>query len=64
MRYAIIQNDNTQESFFWSERLNQWIAVDGDYCVVGVLSDMMRRGENGCQTLLEDITREIDKKHP
>ena len=68
MQYGIIQNDNTKESFFWHEKLNRWILVEGDFDAMTILAKMIRAQEahrdGSCtEDILEGISRVIDKKY-
>jgi hypothetical protein len=62
MKYGIIQNDKKQQSLFWSETLQQWIEIEGQFDVVQVLTKLMRKG-NKCDCLLEAIANEVEKKY-
>ena len=62
MRYGIIQNDKRRQSLFWSETLQQWVEIEGQYDVVQILTDLMRKG-NKCDCLLDAIAKEVEKKY-
>jgi hypothetical protein len=65
MRYAIIQNDNKQESLFWHEQTQKWYQLDGDYNIVGCLVEVMRERPNMAMEgeLLSTLSRAIEKKY-
>ena len=65
MRYGIIQNDNRQQTLFWSEKLKQWIEVEGPYSAMRILAKAMRGQKNTHkdEEILEAIAGEINKKY-
>jgi hypothetical protein len=65
MRYGIIQNDNRQQTLFWSEKLKQWIEVEGQYSAMRILAKAVRgqKYTHKSEEILEAIVGEINKKY-
>ena len=62
MQYGIIQNDKRQQSLFWSETMQQWIEIEGQYDTVQILTKLMREGRK-CDCLLDAIAKEVERKY-
>ena len=60
--YRIIQNDNTQQSWFWHEPIQLWVEMETGYKTIGFLTKMMREGRK-CDCILASIGDEIDGKY-
>ena len=65
MRYGIIQNDNNQQTLFWSEKFKQWIEVEGQFTAMRILAKAVRgqKYAHKSEEILEAIVDEINKKY-
>tara|TARA_Y100001963_G_scaffold131404_1_gene188738 strand:- start:11109 stop:11303 length:195 start_codon:yes stop_codon:yes gene_type:complete len=63
MDYKIIQNDKTEESFYWYK--NEWLPIEGDFATIKVLTDFMRKPSQRAHALklLKMIDEFVEKNY-
>jgi hypothetical protein len=71
LKYSIIQNDKTEETFFWHRNITspergEWVRVEGDFETLQALCGMMRNPHQWGEAMhcCDLIRRRLDEEYP
>jgi hypothetical protein len=57
-----MQNDNTKESWYWYEPMNNWVEMEAPYQTIEHLAEMMRKGRD-VKCILDCIDYTVQQKY-